>query len=158
MTKASDGLALGKIAGRVTAVALALYVVSFVYRSGEELAALALGGAVALYAVTSLVRDVQYGYSPWEPTVWVPVPPSELDREVRQRALYWTLTLKLLLVAGGLGGLVVIFEAGLETLGYVLVLGGLPALLVRLVTHYSQETRPWYPSVPSRPDRPKSER
>lgn len=158
MEATSNGMAFGKLAGRVTALILALYVVSLVYRSGEELAAIALGVVIALYAVTSLVRDVQYGYSPWEPVKWTAVPPDELDEEERQRALRWTITLKFLLVIGAVSGFAVVFAAGLETLGYVLLVGGFPALIVKLYKHYSDETRPWHPSMPSRPNRLGSER
>lgn len=147
-----NGAAFGTLAGRVTVVALALYVVSLVYRSNEELAATALGGLVALYAITSLVRDVRYGYSPWDPVTWTTVPPGELNAGERRRALRWTILLKLLLVIGVVGGFAIIFAAGLETLGYVLLIGGFPALTVSLYRHYSNETRPWHPSVPSRPD------
>lgn len=154
----SNGVAFGKVAGRVTAVALSLYVVSFVYRSGEELTAIALSGVVALYAVTSLVRDVQYGYFPWEPIEWTTVSPDELNAGERRRALRWTIALRLLLVVGAVSGLAGVFEAGLETLGYVLLIGGLPSLIVKLYKYYSNETKPWYPSVPSRPDRLKAER
>lgn len=157
MAATSNGVAFGKLAGRVTAVALALYVVSLVYRSGEELAAIALGGVVALYAVTSLVRDVQYGYSPWEPVKWTAVPPSELDAGERRRALRWTIVLKFLLVVGSISGFAVVFAVGLKTLGYVLLVGGLPTLIINLYEHYSDETRPWHPSVPSRPFRLESE-
>ncbi len=149
ITGIRNGAAFGKLAGRVTAVALALYVVSLVYRSNEELAAVALGGVVALYAVASLVRDVQYGYSPWDPVSWTTVAPRELGAEARQRAFRWTITLKLILVVGAVSGFAVVFAAGLETLGYVLLIGGLPALVVKLYKHYSGGTRPWYPSVPS---------
>jgi|AntDeeMetageno50_2_1112565.scaffolds.fasta_scaffold07767_2 hypothetical protein len=154
----SNGMAFGKVAGRVTAVALVLYVVSFVYRSGEELTAIALSGVVALYAVASLVRDIRYGYSPWDPINWTTVSPDELDTGERRRALRWTIALKLLLVVGAVSGLAIVFEAGLETLGYVLLIGGLPSLFVKLYKHHSNETKPWYPSVPSRPDRLESER
>lgn len=158
MTAISNSVAFGKLAGRVTAVALTLYVVGLVYRSGEGLAAIALGSVVALYAVTSLVRDVQYGYAPWEPVKWTAVPPGELDTGERRRALRWTIVLKLLLIVGAVSGFAVVFAGGLETLGYVLLVGGLPVLIVKLAKHYSNETRPWHPSIPSRPDRLESER
>lgn len=151
-------MAFGKLAGRVTAVALALYVVSLVYRSNEELAAVALGGIVTLYAVTSLVRDIQYGYAPWEPVEWTTVPPGELEAGERRRALRWTIVLRLLLVIGAVSGFAVVFAAGLETLGYVLLIGGVPALIVSLYKYYSDGTRPWHPSVPSRPDQLKPNR
>uniref|UniRef100_A0A7D6GQR0 Uncharacterized protein n=2 Tax=Natrinema zhouii TaxID=1710539 RepID=A0A7D6GQR0_9EURY len=152
-----NGAAFGKLAGRVTAVALALYVVSLVYQSNEELAAVALGSVVTLYAVMSLARDVQYGYSPWEPVRWTTVPPGELNAGERRRALRWTIVLKLLLVVGAVSGFAVVFAAGLKTLGYVLLIGGFPALIVKLYKHYLDETRPWHPSMPSRPDQLVSE-
>lgn len=158
MTATKKGLAFGKLAGRVTAVVLALYVVSLVYRSNEELAAIALGGVVILYAVTSLVRDIQYGYAPWEPIEWTTVPPGELESDERRQALRWTIVLRLLLIIGAVSGFAIVFAAGLETLGYVLLIGGFPALIVSLYKHYSGGTKPWYPSVPSRPDQLKSER
>ena len=154
----NNGVALGKLAGRVTAVALTLYVISLIYRSGEELAALMLGSIVAIYASTSIVRDIQYGYSPWESVEWITVPPSELAAGERQRALRWTVALKLLLTIGAISGLAITFAAGFQMLGYVLLIGGLPALMLSLYRHYSNETRPWYPSVPSQPDQLQSTR
>ena len=158
MAATSNGVAFGRLAGRVTGIVLVLYVISLIYRSGEKLAAIALAGVVALYVVTSLVRDVQYGYSPWEPVEWTAVPPGELSAGERRRAFYWTIVLKLLLVVGTASGFAVIFVAGLETLGYVLFVGCLPASIIKIRKHISSDTRPWYPSVPSRPDRLKSER
>jgi len=158
MTATSKGVAIGKLAGRVTAVALVLYVVSLVYQSGEELAAIALGGVVALYVVTSVVRDIQYGYSPWDPVEWTAVPPGELDTGERRRALRWTIALRLLLFVGTVSGFAVIFASGLETLGYVLLIGGLPVSLVKMYKYRTSGTRPWHPSLPSSPDRLESER
>ena len=149
MAAISEGIAFGKLAGRVTAVALVLYVISLIYRAGGELVALTLGGGVALYVILSFVRDIQYGYSPWEPVEWTAVPTDELDTGEHQRALRWTITLKSLRIVGAVSGLAVIFIFGLETLGYVLLIGGLPALAISLSKHYSNGTRPWYPSVPS---------
>jgi len=143
------GVSLGKLAGRATAVGLALYVVSLIYRSGQEWAAVALGGVVVLYALMSIGRDLQYGYSPWEPIDWKPIPLDELGTSERQRALRWTVALKVLLIVGAVGSLATAFVAGLEELGYVLLIGGLPAAAIKLYKHYSNGTRPWYPSVPS---------
>lgn len=156
MNAVSNGVAFGKLAARVTAFALMLYVVSLVYLSGEELAAIALGGVVSLYAVMLIYREVQYGYSPWNPIEWTTVPPRELDARERRRALRWTITLKLFLVIGAVSGLTIVFAAGLKTLGYVLLVGGIPALFVEIYKHYSNDTRPWYPSVPLRSDQLKS--
>lgn len=147
------GVAFGNLAGRATAVALALYVVSLVYRSGQERAAVALAGLVVLYALASIARDLRYGYRPWEPVEWESVQPDGLDAGERRRALRWTVTLKALLIVGAVGGLTAVFAAGLEALGSVLLVGGLPALVVTLYRHYSNGTRPWYPSVPSRSER-----
>lgn len=144
-----NGASLGMLAGRATAVGIALYLVSFIYRSGQEWTAIALGGVVVLYALASIGRDLQYGYSPWEPVEWKFVPLDELGTSERQRALRWMVALKGLLVVGAVGTFVAVFAAGLETLGYVLLIGGLPAALVKLYQHYSNGTRPWYPSVPS---------
>lgn len=146
---AENGVALGRLAGRTTAVALALYVGSLVYRTGEERIALALGGVAVLYALASISRDLRYGYFPWEPVEWRSIHPDELDTQERRRATRWTVGLNVLLTVGAVGGLAGVFVAGLETLGYVLLVGGLPALLVESYRHYSNDTRPWYPSVPS---------
>lgn len=146
------GAAFGKLVGRVTVVILALYLVSIVYRSNSELSAFALGGLIIVYAISSLTRDLRYGYRPWEPIEWTTVPPEELDRTERSRAIRWTIGLKLLQVIGAVSAVTIVFSTGLETLGYVLLLGGLPALIVLAYKHMSNQTLPWYPSVPSRID------
>lgn len=152
-----NGIALGRVLGRATMVALALYVINLVYQSGEDLMAIALACLVALYAIASSTRDLRYGYTPWDPIEWTPVQFSELNTKERQRAFGWTVALKALLVIGVIGCFAAILAAGLETLGYVLLIGGLPASAVKLYRHYSNGTKPWYPSVPSDLDRIESE-
>ncbi|WP_128476605.1 hypothetical protein [Halorussus pelagicus] len=147
-----NGVALGRVLGRVTAVTLALYVVSLIYRSDNEFISVVLVVFIILYALTSSARDIQYGYFPWEPVEWTPVHLDELDAEEGKRALRWTIALKSLLVVGAIGCLAASFAAGLETLGYVLLIGGTPTLVVKMYQHYSNGTRPWYPVVPSRLD------
>lgn len=153
----SDGVALGRLAGRITAAGLVLYVISVIYRAGVERATIILCGIGILYAVTSLLRDLRYGLTPWAPVEWTSLSPSELPAGEYQRALRWTIALKSLLFVGAVSGLVVVFTAGLKTLGYVLLIGGAPVQIATLAQHYLNGTKPWYPSVPSRPDRPKSE-
>jgi len=150
-------LPLGKIAGRITVLGLTLYIIILVYRSGEEQAAVALGGLVVLYAGTSLVRDLRYGLAPWEPVEWTTVSPGELEAGERRRSLRWAIALRGLVIVGAVSGLIVVFASGLDTLGYALLLAGLPALLVQLVKYYRSGTRPWHPSVPSRPSQLESD-
>jgi len=144
------GVALGRLAGRATAVALALYVVAFVYRAGGVTTAFALGGVVALYALASVARDLRYGYRPWDAVEWTTVRPGTLDPAERRRATRWTVALNGLLVVGAVGTLAGAFAVGLELLGSVLLVGGAPAFAVASYRHYANDTRPWYPSVPSR--------
>jgi hypothetical protein len=144
----SKGVSLGRITGRATTVVFALYVASIVYRSGQENISIALGTIVVLYAFISSLRDVRYGYSPWAPVEWIPTSPDELDLMERQRAIRWMITLRLLQIIGVAGTAVAVYTASLETLGYVFLIGGIPALVVQIYRHYDRGTRPWYPSVP----------
>lgn len=153
-----DSMALGQIAARITQVALVLWIVSLLYRAGEDLAAFALGGLIVLYVVASLSRDLRYDLTPWEPVEWTTVSPGELDAGDYRRALRWTVALKLIWVVGAVFVLAAVFTASLETLGYMLLFGGLLVLPVTLVKHHLNNTKPWYPSVPSRTDQLQSDR
>jgi len=113
--------------------------------------AITLVGIVTLYVVASLLRDLRYGFAPWEPVEWTSTSPGELPTDDYQRALHWTLALKSLLIVGAISGLVFVFATGLRTLGYVLLIGGILAQIAALAKHYMNGTRPWYPSVPSHP-------
>lgn len=148
----SGGVSIGRIAGRITAIGFVLYVISVIYRAGAIQMAIALAGVLTLYAVASLLRDLRYGLTPWEPIEWTPTSPGELPTDEYRRALRWTLALKSLLFVGAVSGLVFVFATGLRTLGYVLLIGGVPAQTAALARHHVNGTRPWYPSAPSRPD------
>jgi hypothetical protein len=149
MVSIDNGVGVGRLLGRVTAVVLAVYVVSLVYRAGEQLIAVGLFAVLASYVVIAIFRDISYGIRLWEPVEWQTVAPDELESSERRRATRWTAACRLTAVAGGIGVLLAVVAAGLETLAFVLILGGLPALLVRLIQYYTAGTRPWYPSFPS---------
>lgn len=149
---ASKGLSIGRIAGRATAVGFSLYVVSLIYRSGNPWMALLMAVFIVLYALASIARGLAYRYLPWEPVEWVPTSPEELDPRPRKRAIRWTVVHNLLLTIGSLGTLAVVYSAGLEQLGDLLLVGGIPAAIVQLYGYYATGTRPWYPSVPREPE------
>lgn len=150
-------MALGQLAARITQLILVLWVVSLLYRADEDLAAFALSGLIVLYAVISLIRDFRYGITPWEPVEWTTVSPDELDAGEYRRAFRWTVPLKLLRLVGAVFVLAVAFTASLETLGYMLLFGSFLVLPVTLFKHHSNDTKPWYPSVPSQPDQLQSD-
>jgi hypothetical protein len=149
MRSIGSGVGIGRLLGRATAAVLAVYVISLVYRAGEQLIAVGLSGVLASYIVISILRDISYGIRLWEPVEWQTVAPEKLESSERRRATRWTAARRLTAITGGVGALLAALAADLETLAFVLMLGGLPALLVRLTQHYTAGTRPWYPSFPS---------
>jgi hypothetical protein len=144
-----SGVGVGKLAGRLTKLGFVVYLVSLIYRSGQESIAVLLTGIIGCYVLVSIGRDYQYGYSPLSPINWTEVSPEGLDPEDRHRATLWTGALRVVQLIGGVGLIIAIFVSGLDLLGYVLLASVIPVLIGISYRYYSRDTKPWYPKVPS---------
>jgi len=143
------GVGFGKLAGRVTKLGFVVYLVSLIYRSGQESIAMILTGIIGCYALVSIGRDYQYGYSPLSPIKWTEVSPEGLGPGDRRRATLWTGALRAIQFIGGIGLVIAIFLSGLDLLGYILLASAIPVLIGISYRYYSRDTKPWYPKVPS---------